>query len=304
MSAARWTGIAVLALVLAGVLCAGLAAWKPGWAMAVVRRGAVLSAGARSGEVTVRGVKMAWVELGAGRPIVLVHGLGGEILSVLPLARALAARGYRAVAFDLPGFGDSSLAPAPLGLDSAGEYVLDAAKALDLGPRPVLLGHSLGGWVVAWQALANPDQCGPVIFTAAAGLPFDPPPLNVLTPRTVDEGRRNIALLFAHPPRVPGPVIWIIVRRPRPANVDLLRSAMSGRFLLDGLLPGLTVPALVVCGERDRLVPPETAMEMAREIPGARLHVVRDAGHMLIWEKTDEVADAVDQFLKETKVEP
>ncbi len=291
--------IRVLLLIVVGLflLGAAAAAWKPGLAVAVYRRAALWRAGARSGHVTVRGVRMAWAEVGAGRPVVLVHGLGGETLSVLPLARALAARGLRAVAFDLPGFGASAMAPAPLGIDSAGSFVLDAAEALGLGPRPALLGHSLGGWIVAWQALARPERCGPLVLTASAGLPFDPPPLNVMSPRTIEEGRKNVALLFKDPPYLPAPLLWLIVRRPRPANLDLLRSAMSGRFLLDGLLAGMSAPTLLVCGDEDRLVPPETTLRMAREIPGARLLVVRGAGHMLIWEKPEEVAAAVAQFL-------
>jgi len=291
----RAAALAVAALALAAAVLYA----RPGWAAAVVRWTALVAAGARTGVVEVRGVRMAYAELGRGQPVVLVHGLGGESLSLLPLARELARRDYRAVLFDLPGCGGSSRPAAPLEIDAAGEFVLDAADVLRLGERPALVGHSLGGWIVAWQALEHPERCGPVVLSAAAGLAFDPPPLNVLTPRTVGEGRRNIELLFARPPWIPRPLLWLIVHRPRPSNSDLLRSALSGRFLLDGLLGGFSRPALVVSGEVDRVVPVEAGAEMARQI-GAPHVVVRGAGHMLIWEQPKEVADAVDEFLRQT----
>jgi pimeloyl-ACP methyl ester carboxylesterase len=256
--------------------------------------------GARTGTVGVRGTTIAWTELGAGRPIVMVHGLGGESAALIPLARRLATRGYRSVMIDLPGCGRSPvLAGRPLELDEAGRLALDAAASRNVGPRPALLGHSLGGWIVAWQALERPERCGPLILTAAAGMNFDPPPLNVLMPRTVADGRRNQALLFADPPYIPTPVLWAAVRRPRPANFDLLRSAMSGRFLLDGLLPGLTVPALVVAGAMDRIVPPSSSRAMAAQIPASHYVEIPETGHMLIWERPAETAAAIDVFLRE-----
>jgi pyruvate dehydrogenase E2 component (dihydrolipoamide acetyltransferase) len=302
-TARRLAATSLVAFALVAVLVA-VPFWKPAWVVATVRAAAFWRVGVRAGHVDVRGVRIGWAELGHGPPVVMVHGLGGESLSLLPLARELAAQGRRAVMIDLPGYGRSAPAPTPLQIDEAGEYVLDAARRLGAGPRPALLGHSLGGWIVAWQALERPERCGPVILTAPAGSAFEPPPLNILMPRTVDEGRRNIQLLFADPPYLPAPVIWVIVHRPRPVNLDLLRSAVSGRFLLDGLLPGMSVPALIVSGAHDRVAPPETGERMAKAIPGARYLVVEGAGHMLVWEKPAEIAAAVDEFLRQAQSSP
>ncbi len=291
--------VAVAALFLgAAVLLAVVALAKPEALLAAGRATTRLRYGARSGTVFVRDTTLHYSEVGRGRPVVMVHGLGGESSALLPVASRLAARGYRAVVLDLPGCGRSPLAPHPLGIDDGGEYALGAAEALGLGPRPALFGHSLGGWMVAWQALKSPARCGPVVLTCAAGLSFEPPPLNELMPRTVADGRRNVERMFAHPPWIPAPVLFLAVRRPRPANLDLLRSAMSGDYLLDGLLPGLTVPALVVGAEHDRIVPPPTVRAMAAAIPDATHVQIRDASHMVIWEKPDEVAAAADAFLR------
>jgi pimeloyl-ACP methyl ester carboxylesterase len=266
--------------------------------LAAARSASRLRYGARAGSVVVRDTTIAYAEIGSGRPVVLVHGLGGESSALLPVAARLARRGYRAVVLDLPGCGRSPLAPEPLGIESGGDYALGAAEALGLGPRPALFGHSLGGWMVAWQALAHPERCGPVVLSCAAGLSFEPPPLNVLMPRNVADGRRNVERMFAHPPFIPAPILYLAVRRPRPANFELLRSAMSGEYLLDGLLGGLSVPALVIASEKDRVVPPAIARSMAGAIPGASYVEITDASHMVIWEKPDAVAAAVDAFLR------
>lgn len=255
---------------------------------------------AETGTVRVAGADLGWSALGPrdGRPVLLVHGLGGESTALLPVARELARRGYRALLLDLPGCGRSPLAAEPLGIESAAEYVLGAAEALAPGKRPALLGHSLGGWIVAWAALAEPERCGPLVLTCAAGLAFEPPPLNVLMPRTVADGRRNVERMFAHPPFIPTPALWLAVRRERPSNASLMRSALSGRYLLDGLLPGLDVPALVIAAEKDGVVPPATARAMAAQIPDADFLEIEDASHMVIWEKPGDVARAVDAFLR------
>lgn len=289
----------IVLLIAAGVTLLGL---RPDLGMLAWRNGIRIWTGADHGVVDINGERMGWLSLGKGRPIVMVHGLRGEGAAFLPLAKELSRRGYRAVAFDLPGHGRSDPPSRPLTLDSSGVLILDAAEKLGLGPRPVLLGHSLGGWMVAWQALEHPERCGPVVLAGSAGLLFDPPPLNALHPKTVADGRESIRLLFAKTPAVPAPVLWLTVRRPEKASLDLLRSAFSGRFLLDGLLQGVTTPVLVVHGAEDRLIPRQTGQRMAEEIPGSRFVLVPGAGHMLIWEDPAAVAAAVDEFLKKNPV--
>lgn len=289
-----------LALLAAGGVI--LLRLRPDLGMVAWRAGLRAWSQADRGVVEVGGERLAWLAVGKGRPVALLHGLRGEAAVFLPLARELSRRGYRAVAIDLPGHGTSAPPAGPLALDKSGELFLDAAEKLGVGPRPVLLGHSLGGWMVAWQALEHPDRCGPVILAGSAGLVFDPPPLNALHPKTVEDGRASIELLFAHPPPIPRPIIWLSVRRPEGASLELLRSAFSGRFLLEGLLGGVSVPTLVVHGEQDRLIPVQNGRRLAAGIPGSRLAVIPGAGHMLIWEDPKAVAEAVDDFLKKNPV--
>jgi 3-oxoadipate enol-lactonase len=66
------------------------------------------------------------------------------------------------------------------------------------------------------------------------------------------------------------------------------------------LLPGLSVPVLVVAGAEDRIVPAEASRRMADALPVRRYVEVTGAGHMVIWEDPRAVAEAADAFLRET----
>lgn len=292
----RW--LLVLVLCLSGFLIAG--AIHPPLLLSVGRQIAWRLRGARLFTVQVGGRTVAGAELGpeGGRPLLMIHGLGGEGLSLLPTAKALAGRGFRVVLIDLPGYGRSPRWPERMSIDSAGEIVFEAARNHGLPPKTAVFGHSLGGWIVAWQALVHPERWGPVILSAAAGLEFEPPPLNILSPRSVAEGRKNLELLFVKPPPIPGPIIWLLVKRPRPTNVELIGSALSGRYLLDGLLAGVSRPTLVLAGAQDRLIPSAVSRKMAREIPDAVYVEIPGAGHMLNWEEPEACARAIEIFLR------
>lgn len=271
---------------------------RPDLAFAVARRAAYLRAGAEWGTVEVDGERLGWIAVGEGPPVVLVHGMRAEASIMTPLAVALADRGWRVVALDLPGHGRSAAPRGPVEIDRVGEVVLDAAAALGLPPRPALLGHSMGGWIVAWQALESPDRCGPVVLVSAPGVWIDLPPLQRLHPETAAEARLSMEYFFATPPPAPWPVLWLAAHRPFGIGLELLRSALSGRFMIGDLLPGLSVPALIVAGAEDRIVPAEASRRMADALPVRRYVEVPGAGHMVIWEDPESVARAADAFLR------
>ncbi|RMG47548.1 MAG: alpha/beta hydrolase [Acidobacteria bacterium] len=278
------------------LLAAALTAF-PELALGTWRLAARWRYGARAGEIEAGDARLRYLEVGRGRPVLLLHGLRGEGTVLLPLARELARRGFRAVTIDLPGHGRSPAPIRPLDIGAAANLLLEAAGRLEMGPRPALVGHSLGGWIVAYAALRDPGRCGPVVLVSSPGLPFDPPPLPQLLSTTVAQARASLPLLFARPPRfVPAPLLWIAVRRPAGTSAALLASALSGRFLLDGLLEGLAVPALVIFGEQDRLVPPRIGREMADRI-GTRFEIVPGAGHMVVWERPAATAERIGAFL-------
>lgn len=294
----RAARVALWAFAALALLAAVAIALRPPIAFAVARRAAYLRAGAEWGFVEAGGERLGWVAVGEGPPVLLVHGMRAEASIMLPLASALADRGWRAIALDLPGHGRSAPPAGSAEIDRIGEVVLAAAARLGLSQRPAILGHSMGGWIVAWQALADPARCGPIVLVSAPGVFSELPPLPRLHPATPEEVRLSLPYFFADPPPLPWPLLWLASHRPDGIGLGLLRSGLSGRFLLGGLLPGLAVPALVVAGAEDRIVPAATSRRMAEEIPGSRYVEVPQAGHMVVWEDPAAVAAAADAFLR------
>src|SRR5581483_8676740 len=103
-----------------------------------------LPAGER-GTVQIGDLPVNYVAAGAGKPIVLLHGWGGQIASFGPIPSILADR-FRVVAVDLPGFGLTPLPPEPWGTQDYASFLASFLRRCDLAPC-TLVGHSFGGKV-------------------------------------------------------------------------------------------------------------------------------------------------------------
>ncbi len=266
----------------------------------LVRAFSLWRCGAQTGFVDLRGVSIAWAALGkpGGRPLLMVHGLRGEAIAMLPLAREMAARGYYVVSLDMPGHGRTAPLTEALTIPLATQVLAEFIEAFAFVERPAIAGHSMGGWFTALLALTRSELCGPIALLASAGVFFVPPPREILLPTRIAEARESLALLFARPPRVPSLALYFSTRRPVATDDELLDSALEGGDLLEGRLGALPVPATVIWGREDRLIPPDAGRRLAAEIPGHDFHELADAGHMLIWERSRRVAEIMAAFFE------
>ena len=255
-------------------------------------------------------------QAGSGPPVVMLHGLGATKVSFLPTVAALAGS-YRAIAIDLPGFGDSDK-PIRAAYDPAyfarGLVALLDALGID---RTHLIGNSMGGRVAIQVGLDHPDRVRRLGLLAPSlawlrGRPWAPL-LKVVAPQ----------LGLIQP--APRPVVEAIVRRVVPgadeewtaAGIDeFLRSYLTprGRAAFyaaarniyledprgrDGLwtrLPGLQAPTLFVWGKRDSLVPVGFADHVRRALPASE-HLVLPGGHVPQLENPRRTHDALLKFL-------
>jgi len=257
---------------------------------------------------------LATLEIGEGPPVVLIHGWAGFKETWGRLPEALAAAGGRAIALDLPGVGDS---PTPAGY-RFGPY--DAADALirlldELGPAPVV-GHSLGAQPALIAAARRPDRVrrvalvGPQVVPpgrgrsgrwSAGGLPLTPwvgRPLTAaalaVARRRPERRRRAYLSALADPGELAGdPALVAMLEdavrrlgRERPRSLAAaLRAGL--RFDLRQVAPAVAQPALVMVGERERVVHPGGAASLADALPAGRLLLVPGAGHLPHVERPD-----------------
>jgi pimeloyl-ACP methyl ester carboxylesterase len=251
-------------------------------------------------------------------PLVLLHGLA-ERRQVFDRLVPLLVPAVRTVAIDLPGFGGSP--PLPGGGFDLGvvcERVEAAIAELGL-VRPAMLGHSLGGGVSVRYAAERPGLLRALTLIAPAGL--------IATGAVRPSWRRprlhalgRVALRAAIPvisasrslrERAFARVVGDASSLDPPLARELLMGAAQGRatpaagieIVYAGLrdrLPALTLPTLVVWGERDHVVSPRYAEPLRDALPDGRLLSLPEAGHVPMCEQPAQVARAVLELLAGT----
>ncbi|MBF2096831.1 MAG: alpha/beta fold hydrolase [Gloeomargaritaceae cyanobacterium C42_A2020_066] len=238
------------------------------------------------------GETLAFRTAGHGPPLVFLHGFLGSSACWSALVPYLTDR-YCCIALDLPGFGASGRPSGVYGVGTAVAGVAALVNALNISPCG-LVGHSFGGWVAAAYALAYPESVYSLALVAAAGIRDDGFSQRFAWLRP---------LLWPHPWVDWGlqgvmPLARLVNRhrevlRLRQFRQLLAQQPVARQFLLARLrpeaavdtvdqdLPRLQVPALVVAGERDRVIPLAHAQAYAQGIPQAQLVVLPAAGHGL-----------------------
>jgi pimeloyl-ACP methyl ester carboxylesterase len=264
----------------------------------------------------VKGVLMRYFVGGEGPPLVLVHGLGGAASNWTELAPLLQQR-YRVLVPDLPGHGGSTALPAVSGLEPFADRVAAVADREGMLPAPVV-GHSLGGLVVVRLALRRPEAVEAVVLASAAGLSignvWGRQLLSVFT--TVRPGRLAARYRsWVSRSSLLRRLVFGFVSVADP--VGLTEQAVEG-FLGAHLLhtdvdsawqalrrddprqelEAVRCPVLVLWGAEDVQLPLDDAFEYTRRLR-ARLRVIPGCGHLLIGERPDACADAIDAFLRD-----
>jgi pimeloyl-ACP methyl ester carboxylesterase len=246
-------------------------------------------------QLTVAGRPAAFLEAGAGRALVLVHGAGGGGVVWSPQLDGLSDVA-RVIALDLPGHG----ATGGAGASAIGDYVAWVADFLDAAGlrRMVLGGHSMGGAVAQALALGHPERIDGLVLVGTGSR------LRVL-PRLLDlcrddpaEARRLIGGL-AYGPRTPAERVVEAERAllATPSEVLLGDFMACDRFDVMATVGALRDPTLILVGREDRLTPPKYATFLAGAIPGARVVEVPEAGHFPQLEQPGAVNAAIREFL-------
>jgi len=274
-------------------------------------------------QVEVEGRTVRYVDLGEGDapPVVFIHGLGGNWQNWLEnLPRV--AEGRRALALDLPGFGESAMPTAKLSI-SGYARILDAwLDRLGVG-HVAAVGNSMGGFIAAELAIRYPERVERLALVAAAGISITN--LRRRPAMTVARATMVIGALTASRSRaiiarerLRHIVISPIIRHPTLIAPDLLFEVMQGSGkpgyidALDALtsydfrdrIGEIRAPALIVWGREDVLVPVNDADEYERLIPSSRQIVMDDTGHTPMLERPEHFNRCLVEFLSdETLVE-
>ena len=256
-----------------------------------------------SKKISVRGCNIGLTRAGVGRPLLILHGASGPG-TWLPLVAELAAR-HDVIVPEHPGFGDSD---TPEWLDTIHDlsnFYLDFLDQLDLN-NVDLVGFSLGGWVAAELAVRNTTRLASLTLISAAGIHVSG--VERIDPFLMTEEQRLRA--YFHDAKRADEMIQRVLR-PELEDVNFKNQTTTARLVwqprdydphLHKWLHRIDVPTHVIWGANDRLFPKEYALAYQRLIPGSKLTIIPECGHVSHVEQRAAFVAALEGFLEGKRV--
>jgi len=255
----------------------------------------------RTESVPVAGITLNVASAGSGRPVlVLHHDIGRPEPS--PFDDAL-ARACRVLAPSHPGYDGSS---RPEWMRSVRDVAVVYQWLLaerDLARDLTLVGLGFGGWIAAEMATMAPRAFKRLVLVGAMGLrPERGEIADQALLSYIDYVRRGFAdqrafdRRFGAEPPTSRLEQWDLNRE---MTFRIAWKPYMYNPTLPHLLGGVTIPALIVWGRDDRIVPLECAERYQKTLPHARLEIVDGAGHFVDMEQPDELASLVTRFVAE-----
>jgi pimeloyl-ACP methyl ester carboxylesterase len=230
-------------------------------------------------------------------PLVLVHGAGGNLMHWPGELRRLPD--HEVYALDLPGHGRSG-GRGWSEIDAYTEIVREFADALKLAAF-VLGGHSMGGAIALEFALRYGGRlAGLILVATGARLRVAP---EILAGVQDDfEGTTTLLAEWAHGTHVDPTLQRIYLRRLREVDPQVLAADFMTCDAFDRRadVAAIAMPALILCGDADRMTPVKYSQFLAAEMPDARLIILPGAGHMAMLEPSSRpiVVDAIERFVE------
>lgn len=248
---------------------------------------------------------------GKGPPLVAIHGFGGDKETWL-LWAPFVARRRPLLLIDLPGHGASRTGSGERDFSARAqaEVVLATMDACGID-RAVLCGNSMGGGIAQRIARTWPSRAAALVLVASAAHEMAESELtrelargvNLLIPDGTTSSDEFLKRVVEKPPRVPRAVqryvAWERARaQPRLEGVWRGWTGAVGDDAVPADVEAIAQPALLVHGDRDRVIDVATARGLAEKLPRARLEVLAGVGHVPQLEEPRRVAKLVETFVR------
>jgi len=240
---------------------------------------------------------------GQGEPLLLVHGLGAEA-DVWAYCIEPLSQNYRVIAPDLLGFGRSSKPLINYRIATFVEVLDRLLQSLGVH-RCSMVGNSMGGWIVASFAIQFPERVNKLVLNDAIGIvagavrvPID------LRPSSLQNMREILEYMFCDKNLATDELVELayechLERNDGPTIASMLENIRRKLDRLDDQLDRLETPTLLVWGDCDRISPLSVAENYHRLIPGSKLEVIPQCGHIPPLEKPQELVWHITKFLAE-----
>lgn len=226
--------------------------------------------------------------------LIFIHGSGGDH-NAWSQQYAKLHKQFNIVAINLPGHGRSQGS----GEKEVASYIQWVKKLLDIVQlkNPILIGHSLGAAITLSFALNHPQDIKGIV-PVGGGLKM---PVNA----AILEGLKanpaefiDLICKFSLAKENRARLLEPLKERLSKMNIDVLHGNLVACNKLDltSDIGKISLPALVICGTEDKMMPPDSSRQIAAGIPGAKICLIEGAGHMVMLEKPTEFNEALSNF--------
>ena len=255
-------------------------------------------------------LKMHYTELGKGDPILFIPGGGMDYSCWLPLANLLQEK-QRCIMIDNRGVGQTEKPPPPYSIEEMAQDAVHILDQLEVDTCHVV-GHSMGGYIAQEMALTVANRCrsltligsgtGPTAVTvflmelrmqlahslerrlflkSVAGMMFSP---------STFEYRRELVDGF----------IEGGAKSPQPQPEYAYRGHLDACIAFSSVdrYSSIQTPTLVMVGKDDLITPPGQTQELAKGLPQASMTIIGDAGHMVLTEQPEALAQEMGKFFE------
>jgi pimeloyl-ACP methyl ester carboxylesterase len=252
----------------------------------------------RSTHLSVQGLRTRVEVRGDGPPLLLINGIWGELTAWSRVMPWLS--GFRTIAFNAPGIGDTEIPPYPMSLPALAHFAVSVLDAVGVR-RAHVLGISFGGIVAQQVATIAPPRVDRLVLVSTTSglmhLPGQPVALlRLVSPLPTSRTGAAAGRTFGGRIRR-DPAVLQRLQLGAPRSVEAYWHRLSGLTGWWGAPWSIRQPSLVLTGDDDPIVPPANSRILASMIPDSRLEVVPGGGHLMLFDSPAEVGPRVARFL-------
>ncbi len=247
----------------------------------------------------IDGLKIHYTDEGSGDSVLLIHGWGSSVLPWRPIMAGF--EGYRAVALDLPGCGESDLLKTDWGIEDYCDFILKFIAAVGLD-NPILVGHSHGGRIILKLATSGLYMPPKIILFDSAGIPAK----KTLKKRVRIFCYKAVKTVLTLPPLKKHTADLLNKARAYFGSADysaapeVMRKTMVRVIATDvrNELSKITCPTLLIWGDSDTDTPLSDAKYYEKHIKDCGLCVIEGGDHFSFLRNPPQVIAILKSFLK------
>jgi len=245
--------------------------------------------------------KFSYLEAGEGRPIIILHGLMGNLSNFDGVFDYFSKNGYRVIMPELPIY---TLPLLQTNVKSLAKFIKKFTEKKGLEDY-ILLGNSLGGHIALYYTKRFPEKVAGIVLTGSSGL-YESAMSDGYPKRGDYEFIKKKAQDVFYDPKIATKEVVDEVydtlndRSKLIRTLSIAKSAIRHNMAKD--LPNMKMPAGLIWGKNDSVTPPEVAVEFDELLPNATLYWIDKCGHAAMMEHPKEFNVLLEKWLKQEKL--